>query len=114
MRISDWRSDVCSSDLAHVGQDVIAGAIEDAVDALDAVGGQPLAQGLDDGTAARHRRLVGEHDTFRFCRLAECGALMGAQGLVGSSDARRVGQECFSPCRSRWWPYHKKKQKIHN
>src|SRR3546814_21031375 len=23
-----------------------------------------------------------------------------------SSEARRVGQECFSTCRSRWWPYH--------
>src|SRR3546814_12451713 len=30
------------------------------------------------------------------------------------SEARRVGQECVSTCRSRWSPYHsKKKQKIH-
>src|SRR3546814_20150386 len=25
------------------------------------------------------------------------------------SEERRVGQECFSTCRSRGWPYHKKK-----
>src|SRR3546814_19772641 len=25
------------------------------------------------------------------------------------SEARRVGKECVSPCRSRWWPSHKKK-----
>src|SRR3546814_11620018 len=27
------------------------------------------------------------------------------------SDERRVGQECVSTCRARWWPYHKKKKK---
>src|SRR3546814_13854899 len=26
------------------------------------------------------------------------------------SEERRVGQECVSTCRSRWWPYHKKKK----
>src|SRR3546814_15592569 len=25
------------------------------------------------------------------------------------SEERRVGKECVSPCRSRWCPYHKKK-----
>src|SRR3546814_12361795 len=25
------------------------------------------------------------------------------------SEERRVGKECGSPCRSRWWPSHKKK-----
>src|SRR3546814_13768631 len=25
------------------------------------------------------------------------------------SEERRVGKECVSTCRSRWWPYHKKK-----
>src|SRR3546814_11394769 len=24
------------------------------------------------------------------------------------SEERRVGQECVSTCRSRWWPYHYK------
>src|SRR3546814_16831984 len=31
-------------------------------------------------------------------------------GLVeycaGRSEERRVGKECVSTCRSRWWPYH--------
>src|SRR3546814_18658178 len=26
------------------------------------------------------------------------------------SDERRVGKACVSTCRSRWWPYNKKKQ----
>src|SRR5881396_4280716 len=27
------------------------------------------------------------------------------------SEERRVGKECFVPCRSRWWPDHLKKKK---
>src|SRR3546814_15368357 len=33
------------------------------------------------------------------------------KGNVGTgfrSEERRVGKECVSPCRSRWWPDHKK------
>src|SRR3546814_15257705 len=29
------------------------------------------------------------------------------------SEARRVGKECVSTCRSRWSPYHYTKNKIH-
>src|SRR3546814_12993323 len=32
-------------------------------------------------------------------------ALLSSQ-LDGRSEERRVGQECVSPCRSRWSPYH--------
>src|SRR3546814_14798033 len=28
------------------------------------------------------------------------------------SEERRVGKECVSTCRSRWWPYHQKKKHI--
>src|SRR3546814_17243632 len=28
------------------------------------------------------------------------------------SEERRVGKECVSKCRYRWWPYHSKKKKI--
>src|SRR3546814_13528257 len=27
------------------------------------------------------------------------------------SEERRVGKECVSTCRSRWWPYHQKTHK---
>src|SRR3546814_18743987 len=30
--------------------------------------------------------------------------------LGDSSEERRVGKECVSPCRSRWSPYHQKKK----
>src|SRR3546814_17707468 len=29
---------------------------------------------------------------------------------VGRSEERRVGKECVSTCRSRWWPYHSNKK----
>src|SRR3546814_17293593 len=32
----------------------------------------------------------------------------------GRSEERRVGKECVSTCRSRWWPYNSKKKKIRN
>src|SRR3546814_16621871 len=30
--------------------------------------------------------------------------------MVARSEERRVGKECVSTCRSRWWPSHKKKK----
>ena len=29
-----------------------------------------------------------------------------SHALLGRSEERRVGKECFVPCRSRWSPYH--------
>src|SRR3546814_20736340 len=39
---------------------------------------------------------------------AEAGDL---EGSGPRSEERRVGKECVSPCRSRWSPYHYKKNK---
>src|SRR3546814_3884041 len=82
MRISDWSSDVCSSDLAH---------------AVDILRLQAVV-------------LVGDPD--RDLALDEFGIGRGAldpqhaAGLVQRSEERRVGKECVSTCRSRWSPYH--------
>ena len=46
----------------HAGQDVVAGAVEDAVDAADRVAGEGLAQRLDDRDAAGRRGLEIEAD----------------------------------------------------
>src|SRR3546814_18792477 len=34
--------------------------------------------------------------------------------LADRSEERRVGEECFSTCRSRWSPYHYKKKSGNN
>src|SRR3546814_11492289 len=30
----------------------------------------------------------------------------GVGAIMARSEERRVGKECVSTCRSRWWPYH--------
>src|SRR5205085_12179420 len=48
LRFAQYLSELAAV-LAHGPEDEIRGAVEDAVDARDLVGGQPLAQSLHDG-----------------------------------------------------------------
>src|SRR3546814_4146588 len=113
MRISDWSSDVCSSDLARfhaaypgIGlqvsiantHDVAAAVVEGAAD-LGVVEGAVA----DPALAAWQ---VGE-DRMRIVRAADAPDASGAAALADArSEERRVGNECVSTCRSRWSPYH--------
>src|SRR3546814_18313126 len=99
MRISDWSSDVCSSDLTvlqvkpkclgHVDQRRLAGTI-----------GRRRRQ----AAVARHRGDDGN--------LAGPARQQGRQDR--SSEERRVGKECVRTFRSRWSPYHSKKKNQNN
>src|SRR3546814_13258294 len=103
MRISDWSSDVCSSDLHLVAFALVVAAATDAVHPLGGVdrvkiGGERPRQRLGTvGFEARQRtrQLVGR-------------GTLGAPPDRGDtrSEKRRVGKECVSTCRSRWWPVH--------
>src|SRR3546814_4467221 len=87
MRISDWSSDVCSSDLA------LRPAQE--FDALDVV-----EIGIED------RRIAVGGDR-QFVDIDGDRALEAGTIAVGvRSEERRVGKECVSTCRSRWSPSH--------
>src|SRR3546814_2822420 len=77
MRISDWSSDVCSSDLRRLPFRSRCLAVRRARQ-LSLPGGGPAV-------VARRR----QHG-----------------GLRRRSEERRVGKECVSTCRSRWSPYH--------
>ena len=81
--------------LAHHGEDVVAGAVEDAGDAGDAVAGEALAQGLDDRDAAGH----GGFEPKGHARLlgggGDGGTVDGKQGLVGGDDRLAVGDGGF-------------------
>src|SRR3546814_8904248 len=93
MRISDWSSDVCSSDLG-AGLDGVV-TVEDRGQDASAVGqGQELVTETDQ-TASRDV-VFQAHTTF---------AVWGHVGQVRSEE-RRVGNECVSPGRSRWSTYH--------
>src|SRR3546814_19483675 len=92
MRISDWSSDVCSSDLVLGGFDGGPTSSESGA----AASGQ---HGIADGVSIHHGRfdaLVGNPQHFR--------RLLGYR-----SEERRVGKACVSTCRSRWSPYIEQK-----
>src|SRR3546814_4410840 len=81
MRISDWSSDVCSSDLARYS-----------------------------GLEVRQQRRVSAAVTRQHIRRAH-GMITAMQRTDSDVEhleigERRVGKECVSTCRSRWSPYH--------
>src|SRR3546814_19588964 len=107
MRISDWSSDVCSSDLfVEILQDGQGLGEHDA--AVDQRRHQALGIERQEAVAALltlaqlHRHLrVGEPLQVQ----RDVSAIMAQTGWQGSEE-RRGGQECGRTCRSRWWPYH--------
>src|SRR3546814_12299608 len=98
MRISDWSSDVCSSDLyrlnSKIAWQVIPGATKAWADEAQRI------------IEARFS-LIAESEA---CYLDAAGMNtftgMVRLGVAGRSEERRVGKEGVSTCRSRWSPYH--------
>src|SRR3546814_2071406 len=91
MRISDWSSDVCSSDLARAnrGEDLGAAVEPVAEAALTEEAAAPVAEEAAAPVAE------------------ETPAVEAAPAVdTARSEERRVGKECVSTCRSRWSPYH--------
>src|SRR3546814_14903567 len=92
MRISDWSSDVCSSDIARC--------------LLARVARQRHQRGGNaESAVALLRNLIGR--ALDRAGVAEFGDLVEC---LKRSEERRVGKECVSTCRSRWSPYHYKKK----
>src|SRR3546814_19690203 len=99
MRISDWSSDVCSSDLLEDDLHVLAPGPHRL--------GVERRQFLTEPDGAPAGRLDEPQDGAAEGRLAAAGLADDAEGLAGlRSEERRVGKECVSTCRSRWSPYH--------
>src|SRR3546814_5184196 len=88
MRISDWSSDVCSSDLKH--------------NTRRSCRTPPRKRGDQASSSPNRdcpRRAVSTGPGW--CRRHSLGGC-----ARGRSEERRVGKECVSTCRSRWSPYH--------
>src|SRR3546814_16479287 len=107
MRISDWSSDVCSSDLAakrkcEEGSDRKAQRINGY-----RLGPRSTVSVVGDDRVCgwRQRCLANRH----------AGAT-DEKGFhpLGRSEELRVGKECVSTCRSRWASYHEKKKSTTN
>src|SRR3546814_7452962 len=92
LRISDWSSDVCSSDLSVFS------------------GGATPAQIAAFLVALRMKgETVSEIVGFARAMRDKCSRIQPK--VAGRrSEERRVGKECVSTCRSRWSPYHSKKK----
>src|SRR3546814_6799306 len=105
MRISDWSSDVCSSDLGdalgaadfaqHVQRRLVRAAMRRTPQAGDArrdagKGVRARRAGEADGRGRRILLMIGVED----------------EDAVERSEERRVGKAGVSTCSSRWWPYH--------
>src|SRR3546814_2910955 len=92
MRISDWSSDVCSSDLIADGQARTDDLLVQAAAAEIRVRGRAglVAQDYDQMVDVRPK----------------AGSVFPAVGALARSEERRVGKECVSTCRSRWSPSH--------
>src|SRR3546814_17914746 len=80
MRISDWSSDVCSSDLEAGGE---------RVDAILGLAQAAVVVGVEDRPGERRRDAHEEQQP-------------------GRSEERRVGKACVSTSRSRCWLRHSK------
>src|SRR3546814_20035101 len=100
MRIIDWSSDVCSSDLfAEIGQQLVARCVGDDLEATRAnrlgivARARVSGRGRLDRLGHRSRGRVGDE-------------------FVARSDERRVGKEGVSTCRCRGSPYHLKQKHI--
>src|SRR3546814_17226892 len=108
MRISDWSSDVCSSDLRGIldqrtfrhGEAAGAGAADGDVAGAAAV---PAAAVRDDHLTAIPGH---QHGAVAGGQPAEAEAGVVAAVALDRSEERRVGKEGVSTCRSRWSPYH--------
>src|SRR3546814_11941482 len=98
MRISDWSSDVCSSDLLvakmNQGQRPSRTVRLQAYDMLVATNRQTSGEGY---------RLMAD-------ALTRLRGTTVRTNIQTRSEERRVGKECVSTCRSRWSPYHSKKK----
>src|SRR3546814_15825508 len=121
MRISDWSSDVCSSDLRVLHRENLPEQLAalDCVPAAEyaAVLGQRLRAGWSFEEEAartlghyRQRHLPAWYDEIERMPGLEGTAIAVEQRarhcLIERPEEPRVGKGGVRPCRSRWWPYH--------
>src|SRR3546814_16733983 len=102
MRISDWSSDVCSSDLKLLALDrfiarkLLKRVAAPKTETMTPRHGVELLE--EDGRApplrTPNKASIGTRDAKRINEL-----------FANRSEERRVGKECVSACRYRWSPY---------
>src|SRR3546814_11971719 len=109
MRISDWSSDVCSSDLARSRADLImrrtiASQVND-----DSTRPAAVLKCNDEIPLTISASSL-KCECVRSCSFTSIRSAL-TYAWYDRSEERRVGKECVSKCRFRWSPYHEKKNK---
>src|SRR3546814_11957544 len=117
MRISDWSSDVCSSDLLRYQHPAGGGEQGDRQDGRCVDPQDPVDQMQQSGfEGARILHFPGHTLKEAVDAHGDDANEQGARAVDGAADhriaglarseERRVGKECVSTVRSRWSPYH--------
>src|SRR3546814_16025639 len=100
MRISDWSSDVCSSDLDH--EEYLR--LQRTITTIRLEPHRELARDVVEVPFVREHAPFGAH-------VRHVGAAPPGRSTARSEE-RRVGKECVRTCRSRWSPYHQNTPKL--
>src|SRR3546814_16425420 len=101
MRISDWSSDVCSSDLLDNDEHRRPQTTLETLSTLKPAFPGMAALGFDAVAMAKYPQMEA---------LNHVHTGGNSSGIVdGRSEERREGKECVRTCRSRWSLYHYKK-----
>src|SRR3546814_12270142 len=103
MRISDWSSDVCPSDLNME-------TIMDEFETTESDGFVLLPAANGGGALVRRSQIAGARANGRDGAIvyAKCGPSIYTTAT--RSEEHRVGKECVRPCRSRGSQYNDKKK----
>src|SRR3546814_2971451 len=95
VRISDWSSDVCSSDLIGAGIGGLAATL-----AIQRAGCRVTVCEIGESLREFGAGVVITPNAMHALNS------LGVGKQLARSEERRVGKECVSTCRSRWSPYH--------
>src|SRR3546814_13883913 len=106
MRISDWSSDLCSSDL--ITQNPFGGDSSDSgMGGFDMNALLQQAQQMQEQLVNAQNELAQTEVEGTVAGGSVTVKLSGTGDLLNvRSEERRVGKECVSTVRSRWSPYH--------
>src|SRR3546814_16001590 len=107
MRISDWSSDVCSSDLA---QETNMALHFELVTPAKLVRSEDVHMVVVPGSEGDFGVLEGHAPFMSTIRDGALQVFASANGqpetiMIERSEESRVGKGCVSTCRSRWSPY---------
>src|SRR3546814_13494129 len=97
MRISDWSSDVCSSDLDRKKHHM---TMTDPV--------ADMLTRLRNANSAHHDSVSLPSSKLKthIAEILQQEGYIAGWSVEDRSEERRVGKECVSTCRSRWSPDH--------